>query len=300
VTRQVVLLFLLFDCVFAASGNDPPSITYHRAVSEVRVTFFATDENNHPIERVTKDDFAIVDDDVVVREFRSLTHSNETALDIIILLDASESVSPHFQSSLNEVLQLVSQNQLASENALSVLAFAGMKSTVLCDHSCQDAAVNRKLLAIQAEGATPLFDALLFCANFIASRRIGQVRPVVILLSDGKDTISKVTPSDALHSVVSSGALIYAIDVNSPGSISGGSLTLRRMADATGGRYFSPRESTADVLQAALADLHASYVVTYRPPRPVIGFHSLRILPKRNLNLRFHSRSSYYYGESVP
>ena len=297
-TRSVVLFFFLLGFAFAASGHDPPAI--YRTVAEVRITFFATDENNRPIESVTGNDFAIVDDDSVVREFRSLTHSSETALDITILLDASESVSPRFQSSLNEILRLISQKEVASEDRLSVLSFAGLRSAVLCDHGCHSAVADRKLVTMKAEGATPLFDALTFTANFISSRRVAGVRPVVILFSDGVDTISKVAPHDALHSVVASGALLYAIDTNLPGMASRGSVLLQRMAEATGGRYFSTREGSSDVLQAALADLRSSYVVTYRAPRPRVGFHSLRILPKRNLNLRFHCRSGYYYGESVP
>jgi hypothetical protein len=69
------------------------------------------------------------------------------------------------------------------------------------------------------------------------------------------------------------------------------------MAEATGGRSFSVQDDAADVLEAALADLSASYVVTYPLPSRMAGFHSLRILPKHNLNLRFHCRRGYFYDE---
>jgi hypothetical protein len=69
------------------------------------------------------------------------------------------------------------------------------------------------------------------------------------------------------------------------------------MADATGGRSFSAQDDVTDVLEAALADLRASYVVTYALPSHAAGFHSLRILPKHNLNLRFHCRRGYFYDE---
>lgn len=171
-TRPVVLLFFLLAFVFAASGHDSPAPTYHRTVAEVRITFFATDESNRPVESVTDNDFAIVDDDAVVREFRSLRHSDETALDVTILLDASESVSPRFQSSVNNILQLISQKEATSEDRLSVLSFAGLRSAVLCELGCHSSVADRKLLAMKAEGATPLFDALVFCANFISDRRV--------------------------------------------------------------------------------------------------------------------------------
>lgn len=297
--RSAVLFFSLLGFVFAGSGNDPPDTTYHRIVSEVRVTLFATDENNRPVESLGKDDFAIVDGDMVVREFRSLTRSDETALDVLILLDTSESVSPDFQSTMNDVLQLASQKWMADDQ-FSILSFSGLQSFILCTRNCRSFAAVQKLLALKAEGATPLFDALAFGAHFIASRRTPGVRPVLILFSDGNDTISKTSPLNALHEIVASSALLYAIDMNLPGSASRGSLLLRRLAAAAGGRYIASREAASDVLQVALEDLRNSYVVTYRPPRPVIGFHALRILPKHNLNLRFHCRNGYYYGDRVP
>ena len=63
-----------------------------------------------------------------------------------------------------------------------------------------------------------------------------------------------------------------------------------------GDYLFSLEES----VKGALADLRASYVVTYQLPSRAVGFHSLRILPKHNLNLRFHCRNGYYYEASIP
>jgi len=68
--------------------------TYHSAVSEVRITFFATDDNNHSVATLSKSDVAVVDDEHVVRNFRNFTHSEETSLDVVALVDLSESVAP--------------------------------------------------------------------------------------------------------------------------------------------------------------------------------------------------------------
>jgi VWFA-related protein len=300
VTRSALLLFMLPALVFAASANDPPAATYRTTVSEVRVTFFTTDENNHPVDTVRKDDFAIVDSSMVVREFRSLSRSDETALDVVVVVDASESVAPRFQATMNEVLQLVFQRQVTTDDNLSVVSFGGRQPAVICARNCRSQDAGRRLLAMKAAGATPLYDALAYGANFISGRRTPGVRPVLILFSDGNDTISKTSAPDALQAVVASGTLLYAVDMNKPGDASSGSAALQQMADETGGRYFSFREGAANVLQTALKDLRASYVVTYQVPTPAVGFHSLRILPKHNLNLRFHSRSGYYYEPDVP
>lgn len=300
VNKLFLSLCLLPSLLFASSANDPPITTYHSTVSEVRITFFTTDENNRTIEDVRKDDFAIVDGDVVVREFRSLMRSDETALDVVLLLDSSESVAPRFQSTMNDVLQLVSQKQIASDDNVSVLEFAGMQPSVLCTANCRASEDLQHVLVSKPSGATPLFDALTYGAKFLSRRRVPGVRPVLVLFSDGDDTISRTSAADAMRAVMATGALLYAVDINQAGENPRGSWALQRMAEATGGRYFVMDGGEAQVLQTALEDLRASYVVTYNLPSPEAGFHSLRILPKHNLNLRFHCRSGYYYGTDIP
>jgi VWFA-related protein len=282
-----------------STANDHSIAAYHAGASEVRVTFFTTDENNHPVDAIDRNDFAIVDGDIVVREFRSLTRSDETALDVVVLVDASDSVANHFRLIMNEVLQLVFQKPATNDN-ISVVSFAGLQPVLICARNCGTLAAVDKLHGLTAGGATPLFDALAYSASFITSGHSPGMRPVVILISDGDDTISKTSLHDALQAVIDSGALLYTVDLNKPGNVSHGSAVLQRMAEATGGRYFSLREGAANVLQAALEDLRASYVVTYQLPSHRVGYHSLRILPKHNLNLRFHCRSGYYFGTNVP
>jgi len=295
------LLFLMLSrSAFAGSANEPPIATYRTTVSEVRVTFCGTDEKNRPLAKVGKDDFAVVDNGIVVRDFRSLARSDEAALDVVAVVDASESVAPRFQATVTDVLKLVSQKQLASDDNISVMSFSGLQPVVICTSDCRSATAEQRLLAVKAAGATPLFDALADGAKFISRRQIPGVRPVLILFSDGDDTISKTSARDALEAVIASGALLYAVDLNEPGVGANGSAALQQMAEATGGRYFPASEGAVHVLEAALEDLHASYVVTYQLPNRAVGFHSLRILPKHNLNLRFHCRNGYYYENSVP
>lgn len=285
--------------LFAGSANDASVATYHTIASEVRVTFFATDIDNHVVDPISSDDFAVVDGEVVVRNFRSLTRSTETSLDIVAVVDASESVASRIRTTMNDVLQLTSHKLLSSDDNISVVSFSGLGPVLLCSRDCSSPAAGRRLMNVKAGGPTPLFDAVTYAASYISKHCKPGVRQVLILFSDGDDTISMVSAHDALDAVSASGAVLYAVDLNDSRDASNGSIILERMADATGGRYFSVREGTSAVLQAALAELRASYIVTYPIPRRTAGFHSLRILPKHNLNLRFHCRSGYFYDEDV-
>ena len=279
----------------ARAKNDAPDITYRTGTSEVWVTFFATDENNRLVQAIDRNDFAVVDGDFVIRDFRSLTRSDETKLDVVVLVDASESVAPRFHAIADQVLRLISRNH--SGDHLSIITFSGLKPAVLCSADCDGADIENKVRSLNPAGATPLFDSLAFSARYIAERHTPGVRQVLILFSDGNDTISGNSARQALDAVIGTGALLYTINSNKTAGDLKGSLALQEMAEATGGRSFSAQDEAVDVLEVALADLRASYVVTYPLPSRMAGFHSLRILPKHNLNLRFHCRRGYFYDE---
>jgi hypothetical protein len=177
-----------------------------------------------------------------------------------------------------------------------------MRPAILCSSGCRASDSVSRLLAVKSGGTTPLFDALIVGADFISHRRRAGVRPVLILFSDGNDTISLHSPREALDAVLAGGVLIYSIDMGTSENQSTGGMFLRQVSEATGGRYFSLRslrDGAAPVLNAVLEDLRASYVVTYDLPSHQPGFHSLRLLPTHNLNLTFHSRNGYYYEHSV-
>jgi len=284
---------------------------YRSTVSEVRVAFFAIGENNRPVENLTQADFAVVDGERVVRSFQSFAHSDEAPLDVVALVDLSDSAAPRFRVAMNEVLQLVMREQSTPDDQIAVISFGGMRPALLCASGCGDSSSLARLLAVKSGGTTPLFDALRLGADFLLHHGRAGARPVMILFSDGNDTISLHSAREALEAVLDAGAPIYSIDMGTAdigisSSELPGSMFLRQVSEATGGRYFSPacfqrfsrKDGAATVLNTVLDDLRASYVVTYALPSHHAGFHSLRLLPTHNLNLTFRSRNGYYYEPS--
>jgi Ca-activated chloride channel homolog len=292
------------DLEYSERSGQP---TYHSTVSEVHVTFFATDENHRPVEAITKSDFAVVDNDIVIRNFRSLTSSEDTALDIVVLMDLSESVAPRFRAAMNNLVQVVGREQSIRDDQVSVISFAGIKPELICSNSCRSSESLEKLESLRSGGATPLYDALILAADLVSQHRSApsatEPRRILILLSDGNDTISLHSANDALEAAREAGALVYSIDLGTssgPPKQTGGAF-LRQLSDATGGRYLSyapvflQPDGGAAVLNAVLDDLRASYIVTYDLPSHEVGFHSLRLMPTHKLNLTFHSRNGYNY-----
>ena len=295
---SLALISLLFPCVFSVnSAADGPAPTYRSVTSEVRISFFVTDENNHLVSTIQPDDFAVVDSEQVIRDFRSLNPSGETELHIFLLIDTSESVAPRLPAMMRSLTQWLSEMPANSAN-LSIVTFSGLKPSPLCGKDCQTPTIQQKLLQLKGEGATPLFDALAYAANLISEQHVAGSRDVLLLFSDGQDTISRRSRHEALKSVLDSGAVLYLIDLNRTSGFAAGRSAITRMADATGGRSLGEANDPAQAIGTVLSDLRSSFVVTYQLPGRSPGFHSLRILPKHNLNLRFHCREGYYYEEN--
>lgn len=294
----VLLLCVVFSSVSPGESGDSVPVTYHSTVSEVRLTFFTTDQHNRSVDQLERGDFAVVDNGQVVRDFQSFSRSDVTQLDILLLVDCSESVLLQFRQEIADVLRLVSQTRSISQDHVSIVSFGGMAPRIICARDCPASPAAKQLSAARAGGQTPLFDAVRFAANFLAAHRDPAARPVLILFSDGEDTISRSSASDAIEAVLASEAQIYAVDLGNP-TTSNGSSALQNMAAATGGRYFAIHEGVATVLSAALEDLHAGYIVTYRLPSREAGFHWVRILSTHDLNLQFRCRRGYRYANKV-
>ncbi|MFZ0418515.1 MAG: VWA domain-containing protein [Candidatus Sulfotelmatobacter sp.] len=273
-------------------GND----AYHSTVSEVRLVFFATDEHNHNVLDLKKDDFAVVDDENVIREFRSFTPSASIKLDVIVLIDSSDSVLPHFQQEITNVAQLISQSPWSPEDNVSAMSFAGLEAHLICSQNCRSSFAADQV--VPGGAATPLLDAVETATTLLSQRRQPDVWPVIILFSDGDDTISKASFKDVQEEILATGAQIYAVDIGNSGRSSNHNATLQRLAADSGGRCVWLSEGASEIFSHVIDDLHSARVVTYALPQSNSAFHSVRILPTRNLNLQFRCRRGYYHRAS--
>jgi hypothetical protein len=141
-----------FGMATAPTLDETPIVTYHSTVSEVRLVFFATDEHNHPIDTVQRDDFAVVDNENVIRAYRRFTRSNLTKLDVVMLVDASESVLPHLQREIADVQQMISQWPWGPGDKVSVLSFSGTELRFACTGDCHTSVAIGKLASVPRGG----------------------------------------------------------------------------------------------------------------------------------------------------
>ena len=292
-TVQSILPVIWVGTSFGAPG-DAPEFTYRTNVTEVRLSFSATDQNNHGVATLKASDFAIVDKDVIVRNFQSFSRSDWTKLDLAILIDSSESVTPRFQQEVTDLLGLMSETAGVPDENLSVITFHGAEPELLCAGDCRASHAADQLAARQAGGLTPLFDAIVFASRFLSGRGDPHAAKVLLLLSDGRDTISRNSLSEAIEAALANDIEVYCIDLGKSPS-SQGAAVLYRVATASGGKYFPARDGATRAVNVILEGFRATYTVSYQLPTHAWGFHTVQILPTHKLNIQFRSRSGYYY-----
>ncbi|MCA1629656.1 MAG: VWA domain-containing protein, partial [Acidobacteria bacterium] len=121
-------------------------------------------------------------------------------------------------------------------------------------------------------GWTSVWDAIWVTANEVTAQTSGQTRRAIILLSDGDDTLRRVSRDEAVEAAVKANTIVYSIGIEPDchGTDMACKLdkkALRKVSEATGGRAFFPLDD--EQLAAAFAEinqeLRTQYLVAYSP-----------------------------------
>ncbi len=287
----LVAVVLSFIPLYAA---DETGYTIRSSANEVRLAFAASDRQGHVIKTLRSSDVAVADNGSIIRQFRSFRPTSESPVDLVILLDASDSVASQIPAEIAEVTSFIEGSTWGERDRVSILTFGGLRPQLLCARKCSGEAARVKLSALRANGATPLYDALLQASEILQENRDSESRPAMVLFSDGVDTISMHSASDALQAAQNLQSAIYSVNSRSRKSAAGkGDVILDYLAASTGGLSFGPGQDVAAVLRMILDDLHSGYVLTYVLPEQSVGQHSVRILPTSDPKLQFRSRRAY-------
>lgn len=152
------------------------------------------------------------------------------------------------------------------------------------------------------EGFTAIWDAITLTCRQVMARSVRPRRRAIILLTDGRDTASRVARSTAITQAIESETIIYAIGIGDPHQEGVDRAGLNNLADDTGGRAFFPKKE--DDLKAAFAEiereLRSQYLVAYSSTNKKQDGSFRRItievknseLLKQQLRLRY--RPGYY------
>ena len=297
--RQRITLFLISLSLALALSFIPlhaadNGYVIRSNVNEVRLAFAASDRQGHIVKTLHATDVAVADNGTIIRHFRSFYPASESPLDLVILLDASDSVATQIPEEIAEVKNFIEKSKWGERDRVSIITFGGMQAQLLCARNCRNGNAEQRLDSLKASGATPLYDALFKATELLNRDRDPESRPAMILFSDGMDTISMHGSNDVIEAAQNLQSAIYSVNPRpAKHGAGGGAGMLDYLAENTGGLSFAPGNNVQQVLRTVLDDLHSGYVLTYVLPEQTGGQHEVQVLATADPRLQFRARHAY-------
>ena len=115
------------------------------------------------------------------------------------------------------------------------------------------------------DGSTAIWDALALTSTQILGRPSDGRRRAIILLTDGWDTTSRMSRTQAIYNVLAAEAVIYVIGIGDEKQDGVNQGTLRDIAERTGGRAFFPKkEADLNIAFTEIEqELRTQYLIAY-------------------------------------
>jgi len=283
----------------AADGQTPVRLN----VSVDLVNIFATvrDTSGKYIDGLAANNFTVLENGVE-QKVSFFSHDTLANLSVGVVVDTSGSMRHKLQQALQTVREV--SLALGPQDEMFLITFNdGVDLRQKFTKNPED--IQRALRGVRSGGETAVYDALQVAMKEMQSARNGK--RILLLVSDGYDTRSKINMEQALDQLKRSQLSLYAIgiddDDNDP-------LVLRQpryhvylymlgeLTGASGGqtfRMYTGRNYALDSIAAIiLEELHQQYTLGYYPETPKDGsWRSLQVKVDRPAS-NVRSRSGYY------
>jgi Ca-activated chloride channel family protein len=321
-TAYYVLPSLLFVvlCSFASSSDafaqdaDAQSDEVVRVETNlVTVPLFVTDARGRRVHNLSRDDFNLRDAGLPVEISYFAAGTEHVAL--TFLLDASGSTRYTITQQRETALALL--QRFGAGSRVSVIRFWEQPETIVPFTVEQSRVREAFLLPLAPNRRTAIFDAALVAVrNYRTLKSDRGERRIIILISDGLDTLSTTRAASVVREAKDSAVSIYVIHLPLFMASDGGlkprptAKGFRDLARETGGQFFTlgdastsldthARLDLAPIFQAIAEDLQGQYVLGFyatptathdQRPRPL----DVSLKPAHTRKLRVRTlRESY-------
>jgi Ca-activated chloride channel homolog len=284
-----------------SNSNDEPNQQGRIRVSVnlVNVLVSVLDDNNRPAPDLPVEAFQIFEEGVQqkIEVFESET---KQPLDIALMIDASLSAHKEISFEQQAAAHFIAQ-VLRPEDRLSVFAFDENVRQISPGFSDNVKVLQSAVQKIPDGAGTSIYDALVLGSTALEHRKEDR-RRVIILVTDGGETTSRLDFEAARKAAVRANTLLYSIIVrpvkNESGRNTAGEHAIETITDTTGGAIFFP--DTAQDLDIIFdridRELRTQYRLGYYPnPRgPVNTYRSIQVKVLDNYKVRH--RKTYLTG----
>jgi Ca-activated chloride channel homolog len=250
----------------STNPQSQPDTTLKVDVNLVNVFVTVTDDHGAPVGGLAKENFTLIEDGI---EQKISVFDRESALPISIALAIDTSLSTRHDLPLEQAsAKRFAGTILRPIDGLSVYAFSEVVSEPLHGYTADLRRIEEAIDHIHLGAATALYDAI-YDASRSLDRRKG--RKVIVLITDGGDTMSKVDYKEALRAAEEAEALVYSIIIvpieASAGRETGGEHALIQLSEDTGGKYYYATSTSAldDAFRKISDELRTQYLLAYYP-----------------------------------
>jgi Ca-activated chloride channel family protein len=237
----------------------------------VNVALNVMDAQGSPVGGLGREDFAIFEDGKP-QKIAVFEKEATTPLSIVLAVDASESVLSSERLEKDAAKHFVNA-LLREQDELDLMEFSDTVRE-LVPFTNQKKRIEVGLNGIQHGDATALYDAV-----YLASQRLSETsaadgrRRVVVLITDGGDTVKGADYTRALEQAQRAGAMVFSIIIvpiyADAGRNTAGEHALIQMARDTGGKYYyvvDPKD-LEPAFRHVSDDLRTQYLLGYYAPR---------------------------------
>lgn len=295
--RGPLCIFASLVAATALFAQQDSGTTLHVNVKLVNVFVNVTDHNGAIVGQLTKDDFAVFEDGRP-QSIALFERQSNVPLDLTLAIDTSLSVRKDMVEE-QAAARRFARALLRPEDQMSVMDFATTVRT-LTPFTNKLNVIDRSLTELRGGEATAVYDAIC-----MGSQQLGktQGRKVLVIVSDGDDTVQDATYAQALEAALRNEVMVYSlIDVPieaSAGRDTGGEHALITLSEQTGGKDFYVSTGGLDKAFAQVSDdLRTQYLIGYYPRHqaPGIDFHRITVTIPRAAPGAFNirSRTGYY------
>jgi Ca-activated chloride channel family protein len=280
-----------------SADEDPGSDTTFKVdVKLVNVFVTVTDDQGAPVAGLSKEDFTLLEND---KDQKISVFGKESALplSIVMQIDTSLSTRRDLPLELNSARRFA-HSILRPVDGMSVYAFSETVNEIT-PFTSDMKVIDRGIDRIRLGSATALYDAMYLGSHALESR---NGRKVMVVITDGGDTVSSVDYKEALRAAQTAEAIVYSIIIvpieASAGRDTGGEHALIQLSADTGGRYFYAKSipQLDDAFQKISDELRTQYLLAYYPSQRFADsdFRRIEVTLQKNAGYKVRHRTGYY------
>ena len=251
---------------YLADGNSTEDVVFVNStettermdIQFVELYAAALDAEGHLIEGLGEEDFKVLEDGVEQQIVR-FDRVQNLPFHAAILLDNSASMGGALDQARFAALRFF-QQALQPRDRAAVVTFNRFPNLAV-KFTNDPTLLGGALQGLTAEGQTALYDSLMFTLYYFSGIK-GQ--RAILLLSDGKDEVSRFGFVETLEYARRAGVTIYSIGLAIDDGAAKGKMI--QLANETGGRsyFIADEDDIATVYDLVQQDLRSQYLLAYQ------------------------------------